>query len=156
MGEEKSERKHLGEFFAVTRNSLYRVSREKAEHNIPIVEQIAAHFKSDLLKDGRLHGGYYVGITKDGLVLYYEDYLPGQKPSHIQRPEMVNVAQWGDHTSYVVALFLNKDEALNCFNSSDDLKQCDPRWRVQTEETLEVIGDNHPVFILSILDAIRY
>lgn len=68
---------------------------------------------------------------------------------------MVNIALWGGHTSYIIALFLDKDEALDCFKYGS-VEQCDPRWKEQTKKTLEAIGDNHPVFILSIFDAIRY
>jgi len=125
--------------------SVYLVSGERDEKGYPIVEKIALKGESKVPVGGRLKNGYLVGITRDGILLYDEDHPRPDKP---QDPKEVNIAFWGGHTSPIVALFLNKEEAIECLNSSG-LQNCDSRWRKQTEETLKAIGENHPVFILS-------
>ena len=148
--------KFLEEFFAVTKTSVYRVSSQKDEKGFPVVEKIALRGESAVPVGGRLHNGHLVGIMKTEINLYYEDYSPfSGRREQPQRPEEVNIHYWGGHTSPIVALFLNKEEAMSCFNSENQ-KNCDPRWRKQTEETLGAIGDNHPVFIPSISHSISY
>lgn len=148
------EEEFLDEFFALTLNSLtrgvsvWRVSSKK-ERNIPIVEKIAIIGQSPIPVGGKLSGGSFAGVMKSCILLYN---TPNQKR---QRPEEVNSAYWGGNTSPIAALFIKKDDAMVCLHSKG-LKHCDPRWRKETEETLSKIGDNHPVFVLSISDPIRY
>jgi len=149
---ETEEKEKLDRFFAVTKTSVYRVESEKDENRDPIVEKIALRGVSRLSVGGRLHNGDFVGIMKAGLVLYIEDH---PKSGRIQKPEEVNTAFWGGHTSAIVGLFLEKDDAMNC-NHTPFLQICDPRWRKETEKTLRAIGENHPVFILSLWDPISY
>ncbi len=146
MGEE-----FLREFFAVTETSVYRISSERDEKGWPIVEKIALRGESAVKLGGRLHNGHFVGIMKDEINLYDAVWREGRP----QRPDEVNIVHWGGHTSPIVGLFLNRKEAMRCFKSKNQ-KNCDSRWRKQTEETLKAIGDNHPVFILSICDAISF
>jgi hypothetical protein len=133
----------IHEFFAVTKTSVYIVNDKKDENGIPTVEKIALREKSKIPVGGRLRNGNLVGIMKERIVLYYEN-CPG-RGERLQRPEDAN--EWGGGTSPIIALFLNKEEAMNCSNSAD-LKAWDPRWEKQTKEILNSIGDNHPVFVL--------
>jgi hypothetical protein len=141
-GGEKLETVH--EFFAVTETSVYRVADEKDANGIPIVEKIVLREKSKIPVGGRLRNGNLVGIMKERIVLYFRDHRPDG--NEVLRPEEAN--EWGGGTSPIIALFLNKEEAMNCSNSVD-LKPWDQRWKKQTRETLTAIGDNHPVFMLS-------
>jgi hypothetical protein len=149
---ETEEKEKLDRFFAVTKTSTYRVESEKGENRDPIVEKIALRGESRVQIGGRLHNGDFVGIMKGGLVLYIEDH---PKDGRIQKPEEVNTAFWGGHTSPIIGLFLELEEAMACHNS-ENLEICDSRWRKETEETLRAIGNNHPVFILSVWDPISY
>jgi len=131
-------------FFTVTETSVYSVSDERDKKGRPIVEKIALRGKSKIPVGGRLTGGKFVGIMQN-LVLYNQDH---SKSGGIQRPDEIDSSFEGGHTSYIIALFLNKDEAMAC-SGSENLKMFDPRWRKQTEEVLRVIGNkHHPVFIL--------
>ena len=120
----------IHEFFAVTRTSVYVVKDEKDEKSCPIVEKIALRGESIIPVGGRLTGGYNVGIMfKAGIVMF---------PSSMRHrePELVNVRQWGFCTSPIIALFLEKDNAMKCFNS-DNLQDCDTRWKEETLKTLD-------------------
>ena len=136
--------KIIHEFFAITETSVYIITDKKDENGIPTVEKIALRGKSKIPVGGKLRNGSLVGITKERILLYYESY-PGHG-KRLQRPEDAN--EWGGGTSQIIALFLNKEEAMNCSNSQD-LKAWDPRWEKQTKKVLNSIGDNHPVFVLS-------
>ncbi|MAF20070.1 MAG: hypothetical protein CMI55_00100 [Parcubacteria group bacterium] len=131
------------EFFAVTTTSVYCVSDEREEKTgFPIVEKIAMKkgVESRISVGGRLKKGHFVGITQHGIGLYDEDHPRAGKRQTINN---VNTLFWGGHTSAIVALFLNKKEAIVCLNSevSPDLT-----WEDKTKETLKVIGYKHPVF----------
>ena len=136
----------LHEFFAVTITSVYRVTDQKEEHDWPIVEKIELKGQSKIPVGGRLLNGHFIGITPDRIFLYDEDH-PRSDGKRLD-PLRVNTAFWGGGTSPIVALFLNKEEAISCLKA-DNLRQCDARWRKQTGETLKVIGKEHPTFILS-------
>ncbi len=146
------EDKVLQEFFAVTMTSVYHVSATKDERSQPIVEKIALRGESAIGIGNRLTGGSVVGITRLGILLYLEDYSPYSDHKRLQRPEEVNTTYWGGMTSSIVALFLDKDEALACFSELADcicLTKCDPQWQKQTEAVLVAIGNEHPVFVIS-------
>ena len=128
----------------LTITSVYLVTDQKDEKNIPIVEKIALKGESRISVGQRLAGGSYAGIAPDGIILYDEDHP--REPR--QKPEEVNIAFYGGRTSPIVALFLNKDRAMACFNSAD-LKPSDPRWEDETREVLNSIGDNNPVLTVS-------
>ena len=146
------EDKVLQEFFAVTMTSVYRVGAIKNEHRQPTVEKIALRGGSVIGIGSQLTGGSVVGITKLGILLYQQDYDPFSGRKRLQRPEEVNTTYWGGMTSSIVALFLDRDEALACFNELADcicLTNCDPQWQEKTEAVLMAIGNGHPVFIIS-------
>lgn len=135
------------EFFAVTETSVYSVKDERDENRFPIVEKIALRGESKVTVGRRLRNGYYVGVTPWGIVLYNQDH-PREAGGSPQKPEEVNIVFYGGHTSPIVALFLDKEEALKCHNSEDP-KPSDLRWQKETKEVLDAIGENHPVFIVS-------
>lgn len=134
----------IHEFFAVTQTSVY-VIKDKKENGCPIVEKIAIRGKSAIPVGGRLNNGSSVGILlRAGIILF--------NPSKTARePESVNISRWGGHTSPIIALFLDKNKAINCLNTKNTTT-CDQRWKKETLETLEKIGNDHPVFVLSILE----
>lgn len=128
------------DLFAVTITSIYLVKDQRDEKGNPVVEKIALKGESEISVGERLTGGRTVGITPEGIVLY--DGRPHQKP------EQVNIAHYGGKTSPIVALFLNEDEAITCFNS-EELKPSDPMWEEKTKEALDSIGNNNSVLVVS-------
>lgn len=137
---------YLKVFFAVTTTSAYRIEMLTGVH-VPVVEKIAMAGQSDVPVGQILQGGCNLGIMNMGLILYDGDR---------ELPEMVNTAaHWFGLTSAIVGLFLKEEEAIACLGYGE-LTPLNPRWRRQTEETLEAIGPNHPKFVLSEMHAIRY
>jgi hypothetical protein len=126
-------------FFAVTETSVYKVTDAKDEKGTPIVEKIALKGKSKILVGGRLHDGTKVIVANSGISLY----------SDSGAPEYDNIVYRGSKTSSVVALSLRETEARECFETPGSKERCDPRWRGQTNEVLDAIGDQHPVFVTS-------
>jgi len=131
----------IHEFFAITKGtnaqSMYRVLDQKDEKGMPIVEKIALEGSSGIPLGGKLKGGTHLLISRLGIF-----------------PSSKNNATGGG-TTPIVALFLRKDEAMECFKMLD-FHWLDLRWRKKTEEVLEMIGNNHPVFILSDSNPIVY
>lgn len=136
----------IHEFFAVMGNSVYIVKDERNKNGCPIVERIAEN-KKRITPNKMLSGGSHVGIMFTGIVLF-------RSSARHREPEF-NTLRWGDKTSPIVALFLKKDNAMECFNS-DNLQNCDKRWKEETLETLDEIGSVHPVFVPSIMEGPSY
>ena len=132
----------LNEFFAVTKNSVYKIKNKRNTSGCPIVRQIKTRREGNIIPDKELTGGPHVGIMMTGIVLF-----PSSKE---HRESEFNTMRWGDKTSPVIALFLNKEDATACFGLNN-LQECDPRWEKETLETWNKIGKNHPMFISSIL-----
>jgi hypothetical protein len=113
------------------------------------MEKIALRDYSVITKVRSMSGRSLVGITKDGIQLYDPSAdLSGQERIRRERAEEVNELFHGGHTSPVVALFLTQADADDCY-LTEDLMPSDLRWRKETEEVLEAIGDEHPVFVPS-------
>ncbi len=93
-----------------------------------------------------MNNGQSVGITRDGILLY-DAKLIGDMP---QLPESVNTMFWSGKTTSVVALFLDEKEAMSCFDSVN-LRVCDQRWKEQTMQVMETIGNRHPVFRFAVM-----
>src|SRR3990172_1352693 len=104
------------EFFAVTTTSVYWITDQREGNGAPIVEKIILRGESRISVGQRLANGSYVGITPSGIILYDEDHPRGSDRPR-QKPEEVNIAFHGGRTSPIIALFLNKDRAMVCFNS---------------------------------------
>ena len=100
----------------------------------------------------KLESGSYVGITRIGIMLYYEDNL--QPPERRLRPEDTNTMFWGGCTSHVVAVFQSQEEAIQCLESTE-LMSCDPRWEKETRATIEAIGFRHHIFIVSMFYSLQ-
>ena len=64
-----------------------------------------------------------------------------------RRIEMVNTRYWGTPSATIVALFATLEEALAIVNSKK-LNHCDVRWMTQTQAVLELIGEDHPTFVV--------
>jgi len=142
----------LKEFFAITWTSVYLVKNEKDENGVPIVEKIALGKKSEIPVGGRvgkkLRGNCFVGVTKAGIWVYLSDKR--QRIEEIyEKPEFK-----AEGTSPIIALCLDKEEAIGFLNSEDFnnyyWKSSSVEWgKIKTRETLKVIGENHPLFIIS-------
>jgi len=140
------------EFFAVTLDpAVWHISSKKDLEGTPTVERIAQISGGPIPVGGRLAGGKFVGIGGSGIVLYVDPYSPRKR----RRPEEVETIYWGGYTPPIVALCLQEGEALMCLHSKE-LQVCDSRWREETEEVLKYIGNDHPVFVLSAKDPIRF
>lgn len=122
----------LKEFFAVTKESVYRVVI--CGEGCPYIEKIATKQKRSRFPVGtKVNNGSMLGISK--LLLLYSP-----QGSTL---EQVNSSGLGFGTKKIVALFLAKEEALSCFNQSD-LSLRDKRWINETREVLEKVGNDHP------------
>jgi len=141
------------EFFAVTTTSVYLVSDQRGDQGFPIIEKIAQMQPSSVAVGQRFKNGRLVGIGRYGIVLYDEDH-PNSNGQPRQCADEVNLAFWGGHTSSVIALFLRKEEAMEC-SSCEALQNCDKRWQSQTEETLKAL-DGNGMFVLSRLESISF
>ena len=135
----------LNGFFVVTTTSVYQV-RDKDKHGYPSAEKIALKGESSFSVGHKLEGGTMIAICKN-LVTYFPEKYSWISPmtGYERRIENVNTGYWGDHTSSIVALFITREAALNCF-ANDDLQPCDSRWLEETKRVIDEIGDKHPAF----------
>ncbi len=135
----------LHEFFAVTASeSLYQITDQRwGEKEWPTVERLVSiEGPEGTPKPFRLEDGTSVGITAErGIWLF--DRVKGGPFEDIAFPLF-----WGGHTNKVVALFLDESSASDCLLHRD-LQQWDCRWREQTIQVLNEIGDRHPCFNVS-------
>lgn len=140
-----TEQGYLGKFFAVTTTSVYQVVA-KGEGGFPYAEKIALRGESDIPIGGKIKSGGMIAIARRLQAFIPDGYgLATPLCSIERRLEMVNVSWWQGRTSEIVALFLEQDAALDCFQQLD-LEVCDPRWEKQTRQVIESIGDEHPKF----------
>lgn len=127
----------LHEFFAVTLSgSLYHISDEFVD-GCPSVVKIARKGESQVDIGKRLSGGKLVCLA-DRRIYLNDEPMP-----------MVDCYVPGGHTSPVIALFLREEDAMACFLDKIEKTALDNDWRDYTRATLERIGKNHPVFIIS-------
>jgi len=138
----------LHEFFAVTLSgSLYRISDEFV-NGCPSVVKIALRGESQINVGERLRNGDLVGLIGRRIILYSEPHPPADFSKH-QDPWQINNYFWGGGTSSIVALFLREKDARACFLDKADKIALDGDWREYTQATLERIGKDHPVFVIS-------
>lgn len=133
----------LHQFWAVTHSgSIYRIVNETWGLDWPLVERVfpvpdySAGEPPLLLRDG-----HHVGITSIlgiNLVSVPEDTIL----------DYVDIDCWGGHTSRIIGLFLDFDQAKDCLQADNRLFW-DIRWRRQTQEVIDAIGNNHPLFKVS-------
>lgn len=129
----------IHQFFAVTASqSLYRISDKKdPDTHEPIVEKLALLGKSGAAVGRRLKGGNLVGIT-NLIMMFVTD-------KHNHTAYSVSSNYVGEHSSPIIALFLDEAKARECL-ASEQLQAWDPRWQLETTEVLRSIGRKHPVF----------
>ena len=133
----------IREFFVVTKSgSVYHVYADETGKQA-IIEKVASASDGGLDIGTLFEGGTHAGITDFGLTLYPPKYRDG-KP----RPAgEINILLWGGTTSQIVSLFLRREQAEKCVESSD-LAAWDARWAAETQETRDAIGSDHALFIL--------
>lgn len=133
----------LKEFWVATQGGIYHVTSEKTPEGTPTVEKIHSFRKNlDAPLGGHLKHGSTVGITRIGIILYNQG-------SRSRLPEDVNITAWGGRTSTPVALFLSFEKAMAVNSDESPLIPYDPRWKKETLEVLDAIGDNHPNFVIA-------
>lgn len=139
----------VAEFYAVTTTSLYRVFVNPLLESEAIAMKIAVRDQSAVKLNEMLSNGNLIGITRLGLIAYRDHKSPRR------RCEDVNTRYWGGRTSPVVALFFDQEQARRCLDEAD-VQPADPRWRGSTLQVLDAIGDDHPCFVLSDMEELRF
>ena len=142
----ESTKNWLNTFWAVTASSLFQ-AHIYGEGEIPRVTKIAGRDSTSEFPVGEtMTNGTMLAICKR-LVLFIPE--GGGAYSSMQRELVkVNTGYWGGHTSELVAVFLNEEDARICY-SAKALRHLDPRWQARTIETLRTIGKDHPYCSIS-------
>jgi hypothetical protein len=141
--DQDSEENVLKSFFAVTKTSVYEAIIADAD-NVPFLKKIALRGQSNVLTGGKITNGTMLAICRH-LQLFIPEGSGLISPMATYQREIasVNTRYWGGGTSDIVALFLKKEDALDC-NCQTDLLPLDPRWKDKTVEVLRAVGNNHP------------
>lgn len=142
-----------GVFHVVTAHSLYEVKVTDLVTS-PTIRKMGykGTEKRVVPVTGRFLGGYYVGITANGVHKYRA--FRGQKaPSPCgglpKRFEDIKVARLRNmRTGPVVGLFFGRNEADECL-AEGEVEVFDQRWLASTREVLLRIGYFHPLVTLS-------
>jgi hypothetical protein len=137
-------KKYLDTFWAVTMTSLYQayISGDK---DIPRITKLASRAANPKPPVGSsINNGTMLGICRR-LVLFVPE---GGSCSEQRELAMVNTNYWGGHTTDIVGLFLQEEDAKACYETSYNTL-FDERWRERTIETLRAIGENHPYCSIS-------
>lgn len=135
----------LREFFIVTMTSLYFVTldekdipyatklgeRKDVKNPIPLNHTLNQRDKASLMSIGRKAVFF---VPEGGGLSCLENNI-----------EYVNTRHWKNQTGEIVGLFLREEDAQDCLTMFNP-KGYDTMWITQTRETLEAIGDDHPVF----------
>jgi hypothetical protein len=141
------------QFFAVTRQPHHRgVSLWKVgvEDDLPFMEKLEYQGYADTYVESGERAPRdthtRIGIGK-ALVFYTPD--PATDRLDLGSFHLTFAGTHiGMHTSPVIALFAEEEVARICL-AADNLEYCDPRWRSETCEVLDEIGDGHPCFEVS-------
>lgn len=137
----------IKKFFAVTHTSVYHI-KEKGDDGNPSVVKIALRGESPIPVGHKLKNTVMVSVGKNLIGYIPEKYgLMHQLAGFERDISKVNTVFWGGHTSFVVALFEKKADAMACLNEPN-LRPADPRFIKSTRNILEKIGDEHPVFFV--------
>jgi hypothetical protein len=139
----------LTEFYAVTATSVYRVFVNPLLDTQAIAQKVATGGYSAIALNEIIDGGPLIGVTRYGLVAY-ADPDGGRCP-----PEQAQRRHIGGWSSHVTGLFLDVAEAQHCI-SQPDRQPADARWQTQTQAVLAAIGPDHPCFVLSHSEALRF
>ena len=136
----------LQQFFAVTvSQSVYEACAARNKDGVPLVTKIAGTGRSKVGVGERLGGGNAVGITSQ-LQMYLAARQGEDQPP---RPvDEMKSTLFGGHTACLVALFLNREEALQAAQEPD-LRPWDKRWEFKSLEVVLAIGSQHPTFSIA-------
>ncbi len=138
-------------FAVIEDGSIYEITSKKDEDGCPIVTMTMAIGTRPHVMPRRIRGGSRVGLSGGGILLYNED---NPVPGAFQLPEEIDRSFYGESSFGIVALFLNKTDAIRCTLAVCSLQRCDTRWWTQTKAVVDAIGKNHPVFTLSESDPV--
>lgn len=125
----------IKEFFAVTETSVYHVVSDPLS-----ATKIALSGESWAGVGYQMTGGQMLSV---GLMLIR--FIPegGGLTTFQRNLGQVNMGYWGGNSSRIVALFLNRKKALACLGISPR-GVYDKRWKLETNEVLKAIGEDHP------------
>ncbi len=133
----------LARFYAVTLTSVYEAVIYGAKV-APWLEKLALKTESKFKLGHKIGDGTMLSIGKQLIMFVPEGSGVISPTSTIERDIVgVNTHYWGSQTSYVVALFMNKGEAMKCHKASNQ-GLVDSRWKSQTIAVLRAIGKKHP------------
>ena len=127
-------------FWVVTTTSVYQVETFR-KTNRACATKIAGPVDSCIPVGKELRGGSMIAIGHT-----IQAYTPGGTYP-VRRFEDLSDKYRGEHSSSIVALFLDEESARLCHDCGSTTR-CDPRWHAETREALEEIGDEHPTFYI--------
>ncbi len=137
-----------GEFFAVTRTSLYKIHRCTATDLVSVTKLAIRTGADSPCKVGiKLSRAKYLAITwKYGIFFYYFSKVPdsillGHESDARLLAEDVDRVFWRPGTSKLVGLFLRRPEANECL-AACSMNIRDIRWKPCTKEVLRVLKDD--------------
>lgn len=132
---------HLKRFYAVTiSRSVYRAQATYTGMGDPYLVKIAKEGESLVEVGEKLNQGSMISVGRQLTMFIPEG---GGLTSYQREIGEVNTRYWGESTSPVVALFLEKKKAMECLKEKD-LALCDSRWEAETIKVLKRIGKDHP------------
>lgn len=137
----------LRTFFAVTASSpstsVYQVDTN-VPHFTPVLFKVAGNGESGVQPGQSLPSNDRRRLAIADTLIFFDPnpgFQTGQPTTELDIPRCIR----GGHTSGIVALFLDEEEAHNCFDG-DDLQPYDERWMSETQKVLDAIGTDHPTF----------
>ncbi len=138
----------LNEFYAVTETSIYHV-QAKGPYLASAVKIVIRGKSKIPLNDDLCKSAMMIAICKVLQAFTPEKYgALTPKSGYQSEISKVSTCYWGPHSSRIIALFKNKEDALACFYVTNP-KPCDHRWIASTKTVLNEIGNNHPSFHIS-------
>ena len=139
--------------FAETKTKSAYEAKIGGEGEKPILTKIMLEGESKIKVGGQIKNGTMIAVTKCLELFIPEGSGVISPTSTIQRDiVMVNTRYHGGGTSPIVALFLEKEEVLHCFEQQN-LNYCDQRWIESTIKTLWAIGTDNQYCAISVADA---
>jgi hypothetical protein len=140
----------LDKFYAVTTDTLFEAVIWGTSR-APWLEKIALKEENPCHLGHKTCDGTMLGIARTLMMFVPEGLAIKGQTSGARRCDIatVNSRHLGKPTSAIVALFLDKEKALKCFNTPE--RDSIPiRWRSETIEVLRAIGKSHPNCFISV------
>lgn len=128
----------MKEFYAVTVTSLYKI--KISEHGCIVMEKLGLRSRSNIPVGTIFTGGAQMLSIGVQLIFFTPNAGNGSRDRRI---EFVSDKYWGSRTSSVVALFLKRENAEECFKSFE-CKVCDEHWLYHTKEVITMISEDDP------------